>query len=350
MRKVGKETPKRRHAQKRRMVRRYAWHAYINESVAGERADFASLAAAYRGLSAAEKLRLQARAKVSSVPRAHRGKKWRVFKDPQRVNRAKAEAARQAQRWAQSRHLSDAERMDALISAVVSRTDSGGDVERQAGRLARLASAGARQEQRDLEGRVSKFRCDEASSAASSLGPHAASPDLAQAFQDFAPIPLRGAQAWGFAPDIAPKVEGALDLVTRHSHKTNLGGALDLDWSQRIAPVQPPPPPPEGCPAPARGRGRVSRCLELGECCCSEDGKLTHSVYKKVCDQVIKPHTRLMSTERKYLTGGLLVLALLAEAAPADRNWVLDVVPVPDFRSRAPQVRWRHLALTFVPV
>jgi hypothetical protein len=335
-----------RRSRKVRRQRRSAWQCYVHLSARGRRADFKSLHQSFAQLSASRLAELQEKARAACFhPGGKQGVRKNPFKDPLRAAVDAATRRRRVAHWLRRRQgLTDAQRLEAVLSEAFAKDPSAEQAVQAAGAEARFEQSRALEQNRARSASLRAFQQSEAGRGAVST---LASTGALQPGSEgqFAPFPFPDAVAFDFAPDTAAVAEGVLLACRQPGVFENLAGALSLDWVRRTQTIcqsglEPIPDKP-------KGDRQADRCRIAGQCLCSDEGRLLLRFSNKFLYSM-KPHFKLHTPGRKLLQDGLIVVALDLAPVPAGGRAAARALPLPNFLLPGGSGRlWLHIGMHY---
>jgi len=326
---------------------RSAWQAFVSETSKGQHADFRSLHAAFRALPPEQVQRLRLKAQLASKAAAG-SRVRRVWPFRNRVANAIA-AARQLQRrrqWSRRQAmLDDGQRLDQIISDTLATKASPEEAVAAAERAARFDATMLRAAGQQAQTAIAAFRENEGRHA-QRLFMDAAPGSAANHEGAFVPYPCNHLHAFDFAPDSAALAEHTLSVAKATSRTGNLGEALKVDWSRRVATIKHDGLPQ--LPALSKEERLASQCLHAGVCFCGAEGKALKRFGNNFLTRVLKAECHSLTPNRALLMDGKVVVALQSPAFEFAPLYVMKDAQPPDFITPAPGHSWFHVGLHYL--
>ena len=262
---------------------RSAWQAYVSEASKGQHANFRQLHAAFQALPPEEVQRLRLKTQLASDAAAgHKVRRVWPFRNWLAKATAAAKQTQRRSQWSRRQVLMDnGQRLDQTITDTLAAKASPEEAVAAAERPARFDAAMLRQAQvaiaayRENEGLHAQRLFMEAAPAS------AASHDGA-----LVPYPCSHLHAFDFDPDSAALAEHTLSVAKATSRTGNLGMALKMDWTKRVATIK-----QDGLqqlPGLSKEERLANQCMHAGLCLCSTEGKTLKRFVDNFLTRVLK--------------------------------------------------------------
>ena len=326
---------------------RSAWQAYVSEASKGQHANFRQLHAAFQALPPEEVQRLRLKAQLASDAAAG-NKVRRVWPFRNRLAKAIA-AARQKQRrsqWSRRQALmDDGQRLDQTIADTLAAKASPEEAVAAAERAARFDAAMLRDAGRQAQAAIAAYRENEGLHA-QRLFMEAAPAAAASHDRALVPYPCSHLYAFDFAPDSAALAEHTLSMAKATSRTGNLGMALKMDWTRRVATIK-----QDGLqqlPGLSKEERLANQCMHAGLCLCSTEGKTLKRFGNNFLTRVLKAACPPLTPNRALLMDGRVVVAFQSPAFDFAPLFVMKQAQPPDFITPAPGQSWFHIGLHYL--
>lgn len=141
------------------------------------------------------------------------------------------------------------------------------------------------------------------------------------------------------APRSALLAERAVRSANMDYKSSNIGSALELDWGKRtLAAIL-------GADSAEK---KAQLCKAARECLCTGECLKLQRFLSRLCNSVLKPNCKQHSENGRLLTEDDIVLGLVAQPAPPQRQLEACDMQPPDVTSEASTVKWQHLGMQYL--